>query len=125
MLEYGSLSEFERVVQQQFHHLSQFTTKKEVADILSPRINELIDTLDCVGKYHRRAIVDELVLNNNLNLIIPKCLPVEFNISYSNKIAKYHALNPENLRPSQTFYFNAEFVKNIATLSISITRPAS
>ena len=45
MLEYGSLQEFEQAVQQQFRHLSQFTTKKEVADILSPRIKELINTL--------------------------------------------------------------------------------
>ena len=28
---------------------------------------------------------------------------------------KVPRLKPENLRPSQTFYFNAEFVKNIAT----------
>ena len=44
--EYGSLPEFAQAVQQQFRHLSQFTTKKEVADILSPRIKELITTLD-------------------------------------------------------------------------------
>ena len=70
-----------------------------------------------MGKYHIRSIVDELVLNNNLNLTITKCLPVRFNISYSNKIAKYHALNPENLRPSQTFYFNAEFMMGVVGVS--------
>ena len=100
MLEYGSLPEFARAVQQQFRHLSQFTTRKEVADILSPKIKELVTTLDCIGKYHRRPIVDELVLNDNLNLTIAKCLPSEFNISYSNKIAKYHALNPRTCAPA-------------------------
>ena len=49
MLEYGSLQKFERAVQQQFLHLSQFSTKKEVAEILSPKIKELINTLDCMG----------------------------------------------------------------------------
>ena len=54
MLEYGSIQEFEQAVQQQFAHLSQFSTRKEVAEILSPRIKELINTLDCVGKYHNK-----------------------------------------------------------------------
>ena len=55
------------------------------------------------------------MLSNNLNQIITKCLPSEFIITYSNKIAKYHAMNPTNLQPSNTFYFNADFVKKIET----------
>ena len=109
MLEYGSLQEFEQAVQQQFLHLSQFSTKKEVAEVLSPRIKELINNLDCVDKYHDRSIVVELVLTNNLNQTIAKCHPSKFNITYFDKIADYHAMNPTNLRPSNTFYFNAEF----------------
>ena len=76
MLEYGSLQELERAVQQQFLHLSQFSTKKEVAEILSPKIKELINTLDCVGKYHDRSIVEDLELSNNLNKPSPNVFPL-------------------------------------------------
>ena len=99
MLKYGSIQEFERAVWQQFAHLPQFSTRKEIADILSPRLKELIITLNCVGKYHDKSIVENLVLSNNLNQIITKCLPSEFIISYSDKIAEFHAMNPENLSP--------------------------
>ena len=115
MLEYGSIQEFERAVQQQFAHLSQFSTRKEVAEILSHRFKELINTLDCVGKYHDKSIVENLVLSNNLNQIIIKCLPSEFIITYSDKIGEYHAMDPKNLQPRNTFYFNAEFIKKIET----------
>ena len=114
MLEYGSIQEFDRAVQKQFAHLPQFSTRKEIADILGPRIKELITTIHCVGKYHDKSIVENLVLSNNLNQIIAKCLPSEFIITYSDKIAEFHTMNPKNLQPRETFYFNAEFIKKIA-----------
>ena len=41
MLEYGSIQEFEGAVQKQFAHLPQFTTRREVTDILYPKLKEL------------------------------------------------------------------------------------
>ena len=114
MLEYGSIQEFEQAVQKQFAHLPQFTTRREIADILYPTIKELITTLDCMFKYHDKSNSETLVLNNNLNQIVANCLPTEFIISYSDQIAEFHDMDPSNLQPSKTFYFNAGFIKKIA-----------
>ena len=114
MLEYGSIQEFEQAVQKQFAHLPQFTTRREIADILYPKIKELITTLDCMFKYHVKSNVEILVLSNSLNQIIANCLPSEFIISYSDQIAEFHDEDASNLQPSKTFYFNAGFLKKIA-----------
>ena len=97
MLEYGSIQEFERTVQKQFAHLPQFTTRQEVADILYPKIKELISTLDCVGKYHEKSMVETVVLSNNLNQIIANSLPTKLINSYSDKIAEYNDMSPRNM----------------------------
>ena len=41
--------------------------------------------------------------------------PSKFNIIFLDKIANYNALDPMNLRPSSTFFFNAKFVTKIET----------
>ena len=56
-----------------------------------------------------------LVLSDNLNHTIVRCLASEFNIIYLDKISNYAALDPMNMRPSSTFYFNAECVTKIET----------
>ena len=96
ILEYGSLHEFGRSVQQQFLHISQFSTKREVVEILAPRIKELISVIECVGIYHNISTVQNIILNTTLNQAIVKCLPSEFNITYSDKLADHISQNPMN-----------------------------
>ena len=45
ILEYGSLHEFGRAVQDQFLHLTPFSTKREVAEILAPKIKDLTSVI--------------------------------------------------------------------------------
>ena len=80
ILEYGSLHEFGRSVRNQFLHLSQFSTKREVAEILAPKLKELKNVIECVGSYHNLSTVQNIILNTTLNEAIVKCLPSEFNI---------------------------------------------
>ena len=112
--EYGSIQELGRTIQKQFAHIPQFTTRQEVADILYPKIKELISTIDCVGKYHVKSTVESVVLSDYLNQIIANSLPTELINSYSDKIAEFHDISPGNMQPNHTFYFNAEFVRKIA-----------
>ena len=112
--EYGSIQELGRTIQKQFAHIPQFTTRQEVADILYPKIKELISTIDCVGKYHVKSTVENVVLSDYLNQIIANSLPTELINSYSDKIAEFHDMSPRNMQPNHTFYFNAEFVRKIA-----------
>ena len=79
-LEYGSLLEFGRSVQSQFLHLPQFSTKRKVAEILAPKVKELITFVKCVGIYHEISMVQNIVLNTTLNNAIVRCLPSKFNI---------------------------------------------
>ena len=86
ILEYGSLHEFGHSVQNQFLHISQFSTKREVAEILAPRIKELISVIECVGIYHNISTVQNIVLNTTLNQAIFRYLPSEFNITYRTNL---------------------------------------
>ena len=113
ILEYGSLHEFGRSVQNQFLHLSQFSTKREVAEILAPKLKELKTVIECVGSYHNISTVQNIILNTTLNEAIVRCLPSKFNISYSDKLADYTHLDPMNQEPVNMFYFNAKFVERI------------
>ena len=102
-LEYGSLHEFGRSVQSQFLHLPQFSTKREVAKILAPKVKELITVVECVGIYHKISTVQNIIINTTLNNAIVKCLPSEFNISYSERLVEYVNLNPMNQEPINMF----------------------
>ena len=113
ILEYCSLHEFGHSVQQQFLHISQYSTKREVAEILAPRIKELISVIECVGIYHNISTVQNIILNTTLNQAIVKCLPSEFNITYSDKLADHISQDPMNQKPVSIFYFNAKFVTKI------------
>ena len=86
ILEYGSLHEFGCSVQQQFLHISQFSTKREVAEILAPRIKELVSVIECGGIYHNISTVQNIILNTTLNQAIVRCLPSEFNITDSENL---------------------------------------
>ena len=114
ILEYGSLHEFGRSVRNQFLHLSQFSTKREVAEILAPKLKDLKTVIESVGNYHNLSTVQNIILNTTLNEAIVKCLPSEFNISYSGELAKYTWQDPINQEPVNTFYFNTEFIEDIA-----------
>ena len=70
----------------QFLHLSHFSTKREVAEILAPKIKELIFVIECVGIYHNISTVKNIILNTSLNQPIVRCLPFKFNIIYSDKV---------------------------------------
>ena len=113
ILEYGSLHEFGRSVQTQFIHLSQFSTKREVAKILAPRIKELVSVIECVGIYHNISTVQNIILNTTLNQAIVRCLQSKFNITYLEKLADHISQNPINLEPINIFYFNAKFVTKL------------
>ena len=111
--EYGNLHEFGRSVKNQFLHLLQFLTKREVAEILAPRIKELISVIECVGIYHNISTVQNIILNTTLNQAIVRCLPSEFNIMYLEKLADHISQDPMNQEPVSIFYFNAKFVTKI------------
>ena len=80
ILEYGSLHEFGCSVQHQFLHIPQLSTKREVTEILAPRVKELVSVIECVGIYRNISTMKNIILNTSLNQTIVKCLPSKFKI---------------------------------------------
>ena len=71
---------------------------REVAQILAPKIKELISAVECVGIYHNISKVKNIILSTSLNQTIIKCLPSKFNINYSDKLKDHISQSPMNLQ---------------------------
>ena len=80
---------------------------------MSPKIKTLQANLGIIQQFHKVENLHSVALTQTLIQNIVRSLPMEVRLSFNNKFVKFRKQDPDNVQPSATFEFLANYVNEI------------
>ena len=118
--DFGNIAAFGREVQCQFNHPPRSDSMKELVEILAPKVQQLMTTLNCLSIFHPTNKLHNLTLTLAPNKAIISHLPsaicpqfhAKVNVFHA-KVNLFHCSDPDNALSPAIFYFLAKFISKI------------
>ena len=82
---------------------------KELVNVLAPKVQQLVTTLNCLTIFHPMNKLHNLTLTPALNEAIICCLPSAIRPRFHAEVNIVHCSDPDNALSPAIFYFLAEF----------------
>ena len=111
--DFGNLTAFGCEVQHQFNHPPRSDSMKELVEILSPKVQQFVTTLNCLVIFHPTNKLHNLTLTPALNKAIISHLPSAIRPQLHAKVTIFHCSDPDNAVSPAIFYFLAKFISKM------------